>query len=98
MKAQCPRCQAPIEAPPGELETAALACPVCGTNVMRDAEQTVTFTQPELNRSVGNFQLLEKLGAGAFGTVFMARDTVLDRIVAGQVPRAGQMAAQTDTE
>jgi hypothetical protein len=33
-------------------------------------------------RPLGKFQLLERVGVGAFGTVWKARNTTLDRIVA----------------
>jgi WD40 repeat protein/tRNA A-37 threonylcarbamoyl transferase component Bud32 len=40
-------------------------------------------------RTLGTFQLGELLGKGAFGAVYKARDTELDRVVAVKVPRAG---------
>ncbi len=38
-------------------------------------------------RRLGKFEILEELGCGAFGTVYRARDTSLDRIVAVKVSR-----------
>jgi serine/threonine-protein kinase len=39
------------------------------------------------NHRLGKFELLEELGCGAFGTVYRAHDTSLDRIVAVKVAR-----------
>lgn len=41
---------------------------------------------------LGRFELLEEVGIGAFGHVFRARDTALDRIVAVKVQRASSVA------
>ena len=41
-------------------------------------------------RHLGRFELLEEVGAGAFGTVYMARDEQLDRIVAIKVPHTSR--------
>ena len=35
--------------------------------------------------------VVEQLGHGAFGTVWKARDTKLDRVVAVKIPRKGQL-------
>ena len=46
---------------------------------------------PGAVRTIGHFQLLENVGGGQFGTVWKARDTKLDRIVAVKIPRRGQV-------
>jgi serine/threonine protein kinase len=48
------------------------------------------------DRTLGRFQLIERLGGGAFGCVFRARDNELGRMVAIKVPRAGSLASQED--
>src|SRR5581483_10176034 len=47
---------------------------------------------------LGNFELLEELGAGSFGHVFRARDTRLDRAVAIKFLRAGRFAGRAEIE
>jgi WD40 repeat protein/tetratricopeptide (TPR) repeat protein len=43
-------------------------------------------------RQLGKFQLLERVGLGAFGAVWKARDTELDRVVALKLPHASLLS------
>jgi serine/threonine protein kinase len=63
----------------------------------RPSADAVTDT-PELVRRLGKFELLKELGVGSFASVFLARDTELERTVAIKVPRAGQLLGRSDVD
>ena len=48
---------------------------------------------PEPTEIAGRYQVVKKLGAGAFGTVYKAKDTRLDRMVAIKTIRLEGLAA-----
>ena len=82
---RCPHCHHPIEL----LEDARLdevSCPSCGSSFSLVGEKTVSHYPPG-EKTIGHFQLLDRVGIGAFGSVWKARDTQLDRTVAVKIPR-----------
>ena len=70
-----------------------LTCPSCGSNFsLVDGDATTTYCHPSI-RQVGHFELVEQIGVGAFGSVWKARDTELDRVVAVKIPRKEKLDA-----
>jgi serine/threonine protein kinase len=91
---RCPHCQNPIHLSDNRPDE--VLCPACGSSFrVREARQTTTTGGM---RPLGKFQLLERVGLGAFGTVWRARDNELDRIVALKIPHASLLSSAADLE
>jgi tetratricopeptide (TPR) repeat protein/tRNA A-37 threonylcarbamoyl transferase component Bud32 len=91
---RCPSCHNPIRL--ADAASGEVLCPGCGGSFrVRDAQPTSTASGA---RPLGKFQLLERVGLGAFGAVWKARDTELDRTVALKIPHAGLLTAGDELE
>jgi tRNA A-37 threonylcarbamoyl transferase component Bud32 len=85
--ARCPACRSVLTYP----DTAASHNETIATPGPEPLpEPTPTQTSPPPQR-VGRFVVLGKLGSGAFGTVYKARDPQLERDVALKVPNPGML-------
>ncbi|QDU41201.1 Serine/threonine-protein kinase PrkC [Maioricimonas rarisocia] len=95
----CPACDHPIaiHAGRGNGDTSEIlrsisnvVCPNCGlVHVPSSLDPTTLDTrvgQPPPEEQIAHFRLLQPLGHGSFGTVWLARDTVLGRNIALKVP------------
>lgn len=94
MRIRCPHCQNPVEIV-DEAVLSALSCPSCGSHISLVADGTETVAEHQPTKSIGHFELQAMLGRGAFGTVWKARDSTLDRVVAVKIPRRSQFEASS---
>ncbi len=98
MHIACPQCHNPMELALGLLNEVLLGeilCPACGASFRPDTGSADTVAETRPPETLGKFILIEPLGQGAFGTVWKARDTELERIVAVKVPRSGNLGSTT---
>jgi tRNA A-37 threonylcarbamoyl transferase component Bud32 len=72
-------------------------CPACGSGFRVGGDSTTAW-DPRDGKRLGKFELLHAVGQGAFGTVYKARDTELDRVVAVKVPRPGSIGSSGDRD
>ncbi|MBI1900274.1 MAG: protein kinase [Planctomycetia bacterium] len=93
MKARCPYCYERVDVA-DDTAGVDVTCPTCGSHFTnRTSPPTATYHDDETFR-LGRFELLEIIGSGAYGSVWKARDTELDRLVAVKVPRREQLTPE----
>ena len=90
LRVRCPHCHNPIEVV-DEDPLADIECPSCHSVFHLVSGQATVTHEATAPRTIGQFDLIEQVGIGQFGTVWKARDTKLARLVAVKVPRPGQL-------
>src|SRR5262249_21521375 len=91
---RCPTCHNPIQLVDDRSDAG--LCPACGSSFgVQDTRLTSTTSGM---RRLGKFQLLERVGLGAFGAVWKACDTELDRTVALKIPHSGLLTRANELE
>jgi serine/threonine protein kinase len=83
----CPHCRQSVTLEWGAQKDPQISCSSCGQTFRVDGSPPPEGPPPELTW-LDHFQLLRVVGQGSFGTVYRARDTQLDRIVAVKAPRS----------
>jgi len=80
---QCPNCHIPVELV--ELgEGIELDCPSCGSSIQMANDEAI---KSKLGSRISHYELIERVGSGAFGTVWRAFDSELHREVAIKICR-----------
>jgi WD40 repeat protein/serine/threonine protein kinase len=70
----------------------------CSEHLPADRPSANRAAEAHLERRLGKFQLLEKVGEGAFGAVWRALDVQLKRTVALKIPQAHMIETREDVE
>jgi serine/threonine protein kinase/dipeptidyl aminopeptidase/acylaminoacyl peptidase len=91
LSVRCPNCRQPTEVAV-DSTLSDIECPSCASQFSLIGPTAAMNGAPSLI-SMGRFQLLERLGVGAYGSVWKARDDALHRMVAVKIPRQGGMTA-----
>jgi serine/threonine protein kinase len=89
LRVRCPHCHNPIELVL-DMPLTDIVCSSCGSRFNLVGDQADTRHAAAVT-TLGHFDLIEQFGIGAFGTVWKARDTELDRTVAVKIPRKDQL-------
>jgi WD40 repeat protein/serine/threonine protein kinase len=94
MHVACPHCDNLMEV--SQRQDMAVLCDACGGSfpIVDDTSSTVAAGQ----RTLWKFDLLDKVGSGAFGAVWRAHDKELDRIVALKILHASLLAVSENRE
>src|ERR1051326_543762 len=91
---RCPSCNNPV--PLTEEDAAEVVCSTCGSSFALKQERTRTLVQQI--HQLGRFELIEEVGAGAFGAVWKGGRPELGRVVAIKVPHAGRLMSSREAD
>lgn len=90
MRIRCPHCQQRVEVLDDD-PLVEVDCPSCDSSFSLVGGSCET-TEAWQTRTIDHFELLDELGRGAFGSVWKAHDSELDRFVAVKLPRKEQLS------
>ena len=88
---RCPHCRNPIEIV-DNTPLRDITCPSCDSKFSLISDETTSIAR-DISKAIGQFELIEQVGIGGFGSVWKAHDTELDRTVAVKVPRRDQLSS-----
>jgi serine/threonine protein kinase/WD40 repeat protein len=87
---RCPQCRIPIEIV-DDSSLNEVDCPSCGSHFSLLGDEAVACNDIE-QKTIAHYVLEERVGTGAFGSVWKAHDETLERIVALKTPRASHLS------
>ena len=93
MHVRCPHCHNPMEL----VDDASLTdvrCLSCDSSFSLVSGNSETVSRPREDKMIAQFRLVQRIGAGAFGEVWRANDSQLDRTVAVKIPRKDQLSPE----
>lgn len=93
MQTRCPQCSALLEISEHN-ELSNISCLHCGESFDLLSETTIGSVGGR-NSSFGQFDLIRLVGIGAFGEVWKAKDSELDRFVAIKIPHLKKLGGQS---
>jgi hypothetical protein len=96
LRINCPHCRNPIEIV-ADCPEEEVICPSCGSSFKLDPDRTQSWAKDKLPK-LGKFELIKAVRRGAFGAVYKARDTQLQRIVAVRNPTTQRAQPATRLE
>jgi tRNA A-37 threonylcarbamoyl transferase component Bud32/tetratricopeptide (TPR) repeat protein len=92
IRVHCPHCRHRVELAP-EANLDCIRCPGCRMEFNLTREDDPRRDEAPW-ADIGRFSLIKRIGMGAFGAVWKAYDSELDRVVAVKIPRAGRLDRQ----
>lgn len=96
MRVSCPHCQQ-VMTLDKSANSSDVECLSCESAFRVTETLLLTGERPDTDQ-IGHFRLVERLGSGAFGTVWKACDTKLDRSVAIKIPLRGQLTEEEEEQ
>ncbi len=91
----CPNCDTALEIQPGAANT--IQCSGCGGEFLLKSDPYQEGVEM-IGTSLGRFEIIDILGQGSFGTVYLALDSELRREVTLKVPRSSAYLSPADEE